>query len=402
MATLYENLVREAKENKINNPEVKALLEDPAKFFSESVEVLTEDLDKQAMKYDPSSRDFVTRKVLENEAHALYRSLLMEDTTTTTLPAGQDITFTTVALPLVRKIFDTLIAMNLVSVQPISQPTAKVFYLDFLYNTGGASVYEEKDVDYSDNVEAPSSVKEIDLKLTSETVTAVNKKLKAKWSVEVEQDLSAYHGLSVESELMAILQTQITREVDGMIIAALLAGAAGTGSGTGTGAGDVNWNSTGYLAGDTSTTFQRDYRKTIYEAIEDAANLVFKKRYQYPTWIVGHPDAVVRLEKLEDFKISPGAADNARTIGRHLVGTLSGRYDVYKDPFFPYTNKLLLGYKGAEWGNSVGFYAPYIPLYMTPKIIDANDFIPRRGLMSRFAYGTLIKDGLATVTITAS
>ncbi len=402
MSTLYENMVREAKDQKIFAPEVKLLLSNPAKFFSEAVNILTEDLDKQNMEYDPASRDYVLRKVLENEAMALYRGLLNEDTTTTTTPTGQDIAFTTVALPLVRKVFDKLIAMDLVSVQPITQPTAKVFYLDFLYNSDESSLYDDNKPTYSTSTEAADDVKEIDLKLTSETVDTVIKKLKAKWSIELEQDLQAYHGLNVETELMSILQTQITREVDGMIIAALLAGAGGTGTGVGDGAGNVNWNANGYLEGDTTTTYRRDYRKTLWEAIEDASNLIYKKRYQYPTWIIGHPDAIVRLEKLEEFKISPGLEANKRVVGRHLVGALSDRYDVYKDPFFPSSTKLLLGYKGAEWGNSSGFYAPYIPLYTTPKIIDANDFIPRRGLMSRFAYGTLIKDGLATVTITQS
>ena len=401
MATLYENMIREAKDKKIFAPEVKLLLENPAKFFSDAVNILTEDLDKQNMEYDPASRDYVLHKVLENEALALYRSLLNEDTSTTA-PTGQDITFTTVALPLVRKVFDKLIAMDLVSVQPITQPTAKIFYLDFLYHEDESSVYDDKKTDYSDSSEGDTDVKEIDLKLTSETVDTIIKKLKAKWTIELEQDLQAYHGLSVETELMSILQTQITREIDGMIISALLLGASGTGTGVGTGAGNVNWNANGYLGADTTTTYRRDYRKMLYEAIEDAANLIYKKRYQYPTWIIGHPDAIVRLEKLEEFKISPTTEANKRSVGRILVGTIDSRYDVYKDPFFPATNKLLLGYKGAEWGNASGFYAPYVPLYTTPKIIDANDFIPRRGLMSRFAYGTLIKDGLATVTITQS
>jgi len=160
-----------------------------------------------------------------------------------------------------------------------------------------------KKTDYSDSSEGDTDVKEIDLKLTSETVDTIIKKLKAKWTIELEQDLQAYHGLSVETELMSILQTQIIREIDGMIISALLLGASGTGTGVGTGAGNVNWNANGYLEADTTTTYRRDYRKTLYEAIEDAANLIYKKRYQYPTWIIGHPDAIVRLEKLEEFKI---------------------------------------------------------------------------------------------------
>jgi len=241
------------------------------------------------------------------------------------------------------------------------------------------------------------AVKDIQLKMTSTDITAIEKALKAVWTLELQQDLNAYHGLSIETEIMAILQEQIVREIDGLILAALLAGAT---------AGNVNWNYQGYLAGDTSTWERREYRRTLYEAIQDAANLIYKKRYRYPTWIIGHPDAINRLEKLEEFKIEPTGEDRGPadiyTVGRHVVGVLAARYTVYKDPFWPDSTKLLLGYRGTTWSDTVGFYAPYIPLYTTPLIVDPNDFTPRRGLLSRFAYGCLIGDGLATVTITAS
>jgi hypothetical protein len=395
---IFEELTEHLAVSHRESPERKMLMEDPVKFFAESYNALIADLDPGKIEAGDMSRDFVIAKVLENEAKHL-----LEATTTT----GEISTFTTVAMPLVRKIFNRLIAMDLVSVQPIDQPTAKIFYLDFKYHdapaggSAGDSVADIRDKDYSTSAET-GAVKEIDMEITDETVTAIEKKLKAKWTVELEQDLQAYHKLSAETELTKVLQDQIVREIDGLIIACLLAGATGTGTGLGTGAGNVNWNINGYLAGDTTTTYRKDYRKTIYEAIIDASNLIFKKRFNYATWIIGHPDAVVRLEKLEEFKTSENGQPGEYTIGRHLVGTLNDRFKVYKDPFFPVANKLLMGYKGENWTDAVGFYSPYIPLYVTPKIIDADDFIPRKGLMSRFAYGTLIKDGLATVTLTTS
>jgi hypothetical protein len=402
MKSLYESFVEYASHREVANPERKLLLEDPAKFFATQVGALTEDLTKKGTS---GSRHWAINRILENQARFLYEGMFREDTTTG-LPSGQSFTFTTMALPLVRKVLDTLIAMDLVSVQPINQPTAKIFYLDFQYHEApaggeaGDSIADVKDPAYSTSTES-GPVKELDMKVTDETVTAIEKKLKAIWTMELEQDLMAYQGLNAENELMTVLQDQIRREVDGIIIADLIAGAAGSGTGTGTGAGNVNWSSAP-LVGDTTSTYIRDYQKSIYNAIVQASNLIFKKRYQYATWIVGHPDAIARLEVLEDFRLTQEAAANTLTIGRHVIGTLGSRYTVYKDPFFPYTNKLLLGYKGTAWMDSCGFYAPYVPLYMTPKIVDPNDFTPRRGLMSRFAHGTLIKDGLATVTITAS
>jgi hypothetical protein len=398
---IYEDLKSQYDLRQQAAPEVKMLVEDPVKFLSNSYAALTEDFDKFKMANDPSSKDWIISKVLRQQAKHL-----LEDTTTTT-PSGQSFTFTTIAMPLVRKIFSKLLAMDLVSIQPIAQPTAKIFYLDFQYHntfdqaTADDSVAEVRSPNYATTTES-GTVQELDLKITNETVTAIEKKLKAIWTVELEQDLMAYHGLNAETELMTVLQEQIVREIDGLIITALLAGAGGSGYGTGTGAGNVNWNINGQLAGDTSTTFLKDYKRTLYEAVVDASNLIYKKRYRYANWIIGHPDTIVRLEKLEEFRFSPANDPSEFAIGRHLSGTLNDRYRVYKDPFFPVTNKLLMGYKGNTWTDSVGFYSPYIPLYVTPKIVDTNDFTPRKGLMTRFAYGTLIKDGLATVTLTQS
>jgi len=360
-------------------------------MWTEQYRGLTEDL-PPFEKCPDMGREWVIHKALRQEqAHLQY----LEDTG----KVADITTFTTVAMPLVRKIFSRLIAMDLVSVQPISQPTAKIFYLDFVYgDTGsgvskGDSIYAARDKAYATRSVEESSVKDLQLKLTSSDVSAVEKALKAKWSIELEQDLQAYHGLSVEAELMAILQQEITIEIDGLILYSMLQGAT---------AGNINWNINGYLGDDKSTWERKEYRKSLFEALVDAGNSIFKKRYRYGTWIVGHPDAIVRLEKCEDFKYAESDDPYNSQIGRHLVGTLFGRWKVYKDPFWPQPTKLLMGYKGATWSDTSAYFSPYIPLYTTPLIVDPNDFTPRRGLLSRFAYGTLIGDGLATVTLTQS
>ena len=385
------------------NPELALLKEDPVKFFGDSYEALTEDLDQNAIRErNLDSKDYVLAQCLENQANAM-----IDEATTWT---GDISSFVTIAMPLVRKIFAKLIAMDLVSIQPIKQPDAKIFYLDFTYTTapsGGSaadSVADVRDKDYSTRVEskAGAAVKELDLEITDETISAIEKALKAKWTIELEQDLMAYHRLSAETELMKALQDQIIREIDGLVIAALLAGASGTGSGSGSGAGNVTWNPSGWLTGDSRTIDRTAYKKTLYEAVCDASNLIFKKRFRPGTWIIGHPNDIVRLEKLEEFKYTQSPDTTTGSIGRVLEGTLNNRFNVYKDPYWANEGTLLMGYKGSTWTDAVGFFSPYIPLYMTPKIVDPNDFIPRKGLMSRFAYGTLIKDGLATITISSS
>ena len=357
-------------------------------LWEEQYTGLTEDL-PPFQECAEFSKNWVLHRVLQNQKNHMK---LQED-------AGRladIVTFTTVAMPLVRKIFSRLIAMDLVSVQPISQPTAKVFYMDFVYGSGtnkGVSLYTQRDKDYATRTPETGAVLDLQLKMVSTDISTIEKALKAIWSLELEQDLRAYHGLSVETELITMLQQQIVIETDGLILNSMLQGAT---------AGNVNWNTEGYLTDDKSTWEREQYKKTLFNALLDAGNLIFKKRFRYPTWIVGHPDAVIRFEKLNEFKYEDGALDSEGMLSRHLVGTLFGRYKIYKDPFWEDSTKLLLGYKGASWSDTCAYYAPYIPLYTTPLIMDPNDFNPRRGLLSRFGYGTLIGDALATVTLTSS
>ena len=81
-------------------------------------------------------------------------------------------------------------------------------------------------------LETSRQIPEIDIKVDSVAVTAVTKKLKAKWSPELAQDLNAYHNLDAEVELTSILSEQIALEIDQEILADLVKGAtAGTFSG---------------------------------------------------------------------------------------------------------------------------------------------------------------------------
>ena len=372
-------------------------------------------------------------------------------------------TFTTFAYPLIRRVFPNLIANDLVSVQPMTQPTGLIFFLDFLYGTtkgdvtagdridnsaafspyysggrvigelAGAGtgaeqtlqlkhypVVENSEVVYVDGV--PSSnytltndtgalvitatqdaaitvdyqvgpgegedVPEIDFNMTSTSVTAESKKLKAVWTLEAQQDLMAYHGLSAESELLAVLADQIRREIDREIISDLAAKAS---------AGNVSWSAT---VPENYNGSEREYSMTLYDAIIDANTLIYKKRYRNANWIVADPDTCSRLEKLDGFKeLNNEAGLGGAGLGIERFGILRNRFTVYKDPWAT-ANRMLLGYKGNTFMETGYVYAPYIPLYTTPVIVDPNDFSPRRGVMTRFAKKCVAPDFYATVTIT--
>ena len=242
-----------------------------------------------------------------------------------------------------------------------------------------------------DNYAEGSVAKEIDLTMSSSTIEAEDWALRGSMTVQSLQDFQSYHGISAEGEITAALAGEIDREIDFTIVQRLLQ--FGTG-------GNTNWDSTGFLPGDTTTTAQQSYRKTLYEAIISTSNLIYSKRFLNPTWIVGGVGAIERLEKLEEFKLSntPSAPDDA-TVSRNYEGTLAGKFQVFKDARFP-NDKLLMGYKGASPFHSGATFAPYIPAYMTDLLPDPSiNFEVRKGLMSRNGFKITIPECYGTVTI---
>ena len=235
--------------------------------------------------------------------------------------------------------------------------------------------------------EGGDNIPEIDLNMRSDSVTAETAKLKARWTLESQQDLMAYHGLSAESELLAVLGDEIRREIDRRIINHLWRVASG---------GNVNWSSA-IGAGYNGT--QREWDMTLYDAILDANTLIYKKRYRDATWILADPDTCTRLAKLDGFtEVKPEWSGGASR-GVERFGIINNRFQVYKDAWGT-PNQMLLGHKGSNMFETGYIYAPYVPLYTTPVLMDPNDMVPRRAVMSRFARKPVVTDLYATVTIT--
>jgi hypothetical protein len=337
-----------------------------------------------------------TQKWMNEQRMVTPSQQLSEDTLIANVGA-----FTTFAFPLVRRVMARLIAPELFTVQPMSQPTGKIFYLDFKYGTtdGGAGVTEGERIDlpttntdrtYADRTNETGDVNEMNMDISEVTVTAVQKALKAEWTIEAAQDLMAYHSLEAESELLAVMADQIIREIDRNLISDCLDGAT---------AGTVTWDAGGYAG--TLPSEQRAHNETLYEAIVEANNYIYKKRYVDATWIVADPDTVSRLEKIQGFAMNDfmGASGDIGHRGRHLFGTLKNRWLVYKDPWMT-ANTMLMGYRGSSWMDAGYVYAPYIPFYVSPTLIDPDTFKPRRGMMSRYAKQMVIGDMYSTVTIT--
>jgi hypothetical protein len=237
-----------------------------------------------------------------------------------------------------------------------------------------------------------TAIPEIDIKVDSVAVTAVTKKLRAKWSPELGQDLNAYHNLDAEVELTGILSEQVALEIDREILEDLIKRAT---------AGTLHWSrqpgkflnresgaaletassSTGYPE---FTGTVSEWYETLIETINDVSARIHRKTLRGgANFIVCSPEVANLLEFTAGFRASVSVDSNG-TAGAVNVGSISKKFDVYVDPYFR-RNVVLVGRKGASFLESGYVYAPYVPLQVTPTIFGTEDFAPRKGVMTRYA-----------------
>jgi hypothetical protein len=244
-------------------------------------------------------------------------------------------------------------------------------------------------------LEGQGDIPELNIKVDSVSVTAMTKKLKAKWTPELGQDLNAYHNLDAEVELTSILSEQIALEIDREILKDLIAGAtAGTiywsrrpgrflDRATGAQIGG-NLNNESLMGADFTGTVSEWY-ETLVETINDVSAQIHRKTLRGgANFVVVSPEVANILEFTAGFRASVTADADRGTIGAVNVGSLSKKWDVYVDPYFP-RNVVLVGRKGGSFLESGYVYAPYVPLQVTPTIFGVEDFVPRKGVMTRYA-----------------
>ena len=255
------------------------------------------------------------------------------------------------------------------------------------------------------------AIPEIDIKIESISVTAVTRKLRARWSPELAQDLNAYHSLDAEVELTQILSEQIALELDREILNDLLTQANGAAYFWSRAPGKFVSKETGVeisrtdslRPGPAFTGTVREWYETLVETIIDVANTIHRKTLRgSANFIVVGPDVATILESSVLYKPTysldgDGQVGAPMTIGAEQVGNLSNRFTVYKDPYFP-RNKILVGYKGGSYLETGYVYAPYVPLIVTPTIFAPEDFTPRKGVMTRYGKKMVRSDFYGTVT----
>ena len=250
------------------------------------------------------------------------------------------------------------------------------------------------------DLEFETELAEVSFDLESVTVSVTERKLRAQWSPELAQDVSAFHNIDAEAELTALLSEEVAAEIDREILKDLREGAAW----------QLRWDYNGwkrFSAGQAPYT-QKDWNQTLITAINQISAQIHKSTLRGgANWIVCSSEVSAIFDDLEYFHVSNASPEQDQyNMGIEKVGTLSGRYTVYRDPYFP-ANKCLLGHKGTSLLDTGYVYAPYVPLQLTPTMYNPFNFAPIKGIMTRYAkkmvnnrfYGLITVDGVRTSDI---
>jgi len=248
-----------------------------------------------------------------------------------------------------------------------------------------------------ETLEFEDAIGEVSFDLEAVTVSVTERKLRAQWSPELAQDVSAFHNIDAEAELTALLSEQVAAEIDREILRDLRKGAAWT----------LRWDYNGWKrVNNGSVNYnQKDWNQTLITAINQISAQIHKSTLRGgANWIVVSSEVSAVFDDLEYFHVSNAAPDQDQyNMGIERVGTLSGRYQVYRDPYFP-PNTILLGHKGSSLLDTGYVYAPYVPLQLTPTMYNPFNFTPIKGIMTRYAkkmvnnrfYGKIVVDGVRT------
>jgi len=331
----------------------------------------------------------VMESVLENT-----KSYLAETAASGTTMAGNVATLNKVILPVIRRVMPTVIANELVGVQPMTGPVGQIHTLRVRYSESAAGVTAGDEAlspfaianGYSGNAssgqaDATSALeaeggRKMSIQVLKQTVEAKTRKLSARWTFEAAQDAQSMHGLDVEAEIMQALAQEITAEIDQEILTSLdtLAGTAADTYNQGTVSG--------------TPTFVGDQHAALAVLINRSANLIAARtRRGAGNWVVVSPTILTVLQSATTsaFARTTEGPFEAPT-NTKFVGTLNGTMKVFVNQYASDSANVLVGYKGDGEIDAAAFYCPYIPLMSSGTVLDPATFEPVVSFMTRYGY----------------
>ena len=332
--------------------------------------------------------------VLENT-----RKSLQESVTAGSTHAGNISTLNRVILPIIRRVMPTVIANEIVGVQPMTGPVAQIHTLRVRYAdtvsattaADGATAGDEAlspfriATAYSGNSATSKATStaalegvpgnKINVQILKQVVEARTRKLSARWTFEAAQDAQSMHGLDVEAEIMAALAQEITVEIDQEILASLR-GLAGV---------EETYNQAAVSG---TATFVGDEHAALAVLINRVANKVAQRtRRGAANWAVVSPASLTVLQSATTsaFARTTEGTFEAPT-NTKFVGTLNGAMKIYVDSYADDSTPVLVGYKGTSEADAAAFYCPYVPLMSSGVVLDPATFEPVVGFMTRYGY----------------
>jgi hypothetical protein len=340
--------------------------------------------------------------VLENT-----RRSLMESATAGATSAGNVATLNRVILPVIRRVMPTVIANEIVGVQPMQGPVSQIHTLRVRYAddfTSSASGGPGTDTTAGDEALSPFKIaqgysgtapgvtstdgkasatsamegvagRRISVQILKQAVEAKTRKLSARWTFEAAQDAQSMHGIDVEAEIMAALAQEITAEIDQEILYSLRALAAT----------EETFNQSAVSG---TATFVGDEHAALAVLVNRVANKIAQRtRRGAGNWAVVSPQALTVLQSATTsaFARTTEGTFEAPT-NTKFVGTLNGAMRVYVDSYAADDTAVLVGYKGSSEADAAAFYCPYIPLMSSGVVLDPATLEPVVGFMTRYGY----------------
>ena len=343
------------------------------------------------------SRRTTMASVLENTKKHLVESATGGATT-----SGNVATLNRVILPVIRRVMPTVIANEIVGVQPMTGPVAQIHTLRVRYAetaTSPASAPFDTDTTAGDEALSPFKIataysgstttgradstatlegspgRKINVQILKQVVEAKTRKLSARWTFEAAQDAQSMHGLDVEAEIMAALAQEITVEIDQEVLGSLRSLAAT----------EETYNQAAVSG---TATYVGDEHAALAVLINRVANKIAQRtRRGAGNWAVVSPAALTVLQSATTsaFARTTEGTFEAPT-NTKFVGTLNGAMRVYCDSYASDTTAVLVGYKGSSEADAAAFYCPYIPLMSSGVVLDPATFEPVVGFMTRYGY----------------
>ena len=362
--------------------------------MSELTETRWQDTKSALLEGLSGNKKSVMEATLENT-----RKYLAEAATAGATSAGNVATLNRVILPVIRRVMPTVIANELVGVQPMTGPVGQIHTLRVRYADANNATGSDNDVTAGEEALSPFKIGQaysgdktagkgggtaglegtggnrLSIQILKQVVEAKTRKLSARWTFESAQDAQAQQGVDVEAEIMAALAQEITAEIDQEVINSLRSLAPT----------EETYNQAAVSG---TATFVGDEHAALAVMINRVANKIAQRtRRGAGNWTVVSPHALTVLQSATTsaFARTTEGTFEAPT-NQKMVGTLNGSMKVYADTYAADGTAVLVGYKGSSEADAAAFYCPYIPLMSSGVVLDPATFEPVVSFMTRYGY----------------